>query len=458
MTNHLFDIQLELYKRGDISTLSLSNKQREALLILMDDETKEPLYGGGAGGGKTWLGCTWIVLNCMAYPDTKWFIGRKSIKDLEGSVKVSIIKVCKYFGIEPPQYNGKMSWFIFSNGSQIDFKECRYRPEDEFYERLGSIEYTGGWIEEGGEVPFDAYDTLKSRIGRHNNNLYNLKSKILITCNPKKNWMYKDFYKPWKDGSLETKKKFIQALVGDNEHLGQDYIDNLNNIKDKAKKQRLLFGNWEYDDDPSWLINDYDKLISIFKRKGKKTGRKCIICDAARFGSDKARITVVDGYVIIEKYSFDISKTTDISSKIKEMQSKHGVGNNNTIVDSDGVGGGVVDEVGCIGFVNNASPIKTKDNSNFDNIKSQCGFMLADSINDGDFTIECDLSEYEKEEIIEELEQLKRDDVDNDKKKCLIKKKDIKSNIGRSPDWMDVFLMRYYFDLVPHAPFKVKKR
>ena len=151
----------------------------------------------------------------------------------------------------------------------------------------------------------------------------------------------------------------------------------IKNLKDKAKKERLLYGNWEYDDDPSWLIDSYDLLLDIFKNEGER-GKKYITCDAARFGSDKAIILVWDGYVIIDYHTFDISKTTEISAKIKEFQAKYTVGSSNTVVDSDGVGGGVVDEVGCIGFVNNSSPAKTKDNQNFDNLQSQCGYFLAD--------------------------------------------------------------------------------
>lgn len=446
MNSHYSEILIELYKRKNIDGLSLSDKQKEALNILINnDKIKEPLYGGGAGGGKTWLGCTWLVFNCLAYPDTKWFIGRKSIKDLEGSVQVSINKVCKFYGIKEPLYNGKSNWFKFDNGSQIDFKECRYRPEDPLYERLGSIEYTSGWIEEGGEIPFDAYDTLKSRIGRHNNELYNLTSKIFITCNPKKNWMYKDFYKPWKLGELEERKCFIPALVTDNEYLGEDYLDNLNSIKDTAKKERLLKGNWEYDDDPTALIDSYDAILDIFNNK-VSGGKKYITCDAARFGSDRAVIFVWDGLILIDYYILDISKTTEISSKIKEFQKKYTVPNRHTLVDSDGVGGGVVDEVGCVGFINNSSAFKIKDNSNYDNLKSQCGFKLADVVNESLLSIECDLPEKIKEQIIEEFEQLKRDDVDDNKKKRLIKKDLIKSNIGRSPDFLDTFLMRMYFE------------
>lgn len=45
---------------------------------------------------------------------------------------------------------------------RIDFLDLQYKPSDPLYERYGSIEFTGGWIEEGGEVNFGAY-TIPSR-------------------------------------------------------------------------------------------------------------------------------------------------------------------------------------------------------------------------------------------------------------------------------------------------------
>ena len=57
------------------------------------------------------------------------------------------------------------------------------------------------------------------------------------------------------------------------------------------------------------------------------------------------------------------------------------------------------------------------------------------------------MTEQNQDEIIEELGQLKTWKQDQDGKLYIMPKDEVKAVIGRSPDWRDVFLMRYYFEL-----------
>jgi hypothetical protein len=163
------------------------------------------------------------------------------------------------------------------------------------YERFGSLEYTGGWIEEGGEINFGAYDVLKTRIGRWYNTEYNLLPKLLVTCNPKRNWMYDEFIQPFRQGKLKETQAFVEAYVTDNPYIDKEYIENLKNIKDQSKKERLLHGNWDYDNDPTRIYSD-DGLDNLTTNEFiHPTGKTYITCDVARFGEDKTVIMVWDG-------------------------------------------------------------------------------------------------------------------------------------------------------------------
>ena len=53
-----------------------------------------------------------------------------------------------------------------------------------------------------------------------------------------------------------------------------------------------------------------------------------------------------------------------------------------------------------------------------------------------------------KETIIQELEQVKRSNVDKDGKLSIIPKEKVKELLGRSPDFSDALMMRMYFELI----------
>lgn len=454
--------RIELFKRGSFDFIVNNEgkkhvKQEEALQILTAGAIVEFLYGGAAGGAKSWTGCAWLAFMCLAYPGTKWFIGREELKRLRESTLITFFKVCSAYGIRRDidfKYNGQDHFIEFSNGSRIDLLDLRYLPSDPLYERYGSTEYTGGWIEEGGEVNFGAYDTLKTRIGRHLNDKYSLVRKLFISCNPKKNWMYTVFYKPHVAGSLPSHQRYLSALVQDNPFIEKDYIDALLSTSDKVKKERLFKGNWEYDDNPNALCT-HDGILEIFGNKlAKRTGEKYLTADIARFGSDKARIAVWDGWDIIEYRCFAISATTEIQLAIEHLRKKHNIPRGRCIADEDGVGGGVVDNCRIRGFVNNSSPF---DEENYQNLQMQCGYKLAEHINAADVGFSADIGEAEKDIIVVELEQLQTWDVDSDKKLKLKPKDQIKEDIGHSPDWRDVFLMRAYFDYKITKPIDTKR-
>lgn len=428
-----------------------TEKQQIALRFLSDNKTKIVIYGGAAGGGKSYLGCVWLLFMARAYPKTRWFIGRQELKRIRQSTLITWHKVCTSYEYSSFKTNFQDNYIELSNGSRIDLLDLGFQPRDPMYERFGSTEYTGGLIEEGGETDFGAFDTLQTRVGRHLNTEYNITPKILVTCNPKKNWIYTYYYKPFRSGTLPENTKFIQAFVQDNPHLSKDYIDNLKNTKDKAKKERLLYGNWEYDDDPSQLI-DYDSATDYFNNQHvQPEGSRYITADIARKGRDKTIARVWHGMVCLERKEMKVSKVTESAEMIRELANKHGVPMSRTVADEDGVGGGVVDILSCVGFVNNSRPLYGE---NYSNLKAQCSFGMATLICDKKVYEVCD-NEAVKSDTIEEMEQVRQADIDKDNKVSIISKDVIKDNIGRSPDEWDSIMMRFYFNLTDHGNYSI---
>lgn len=424
------------------------------------------MFGGGAGGGKSWLGCEWLLVMCETYPGTKWFIGRKELKRLMQSSYETWKKVCKHHKIPENHWklNGQYNYIEFFNGSRIDLLDVVETPSDPLFERFGSTEYTGGWLEEAGEIAFKAFDVLKTRIGRHLNKEYGIHPKLLLTANPKKNWLKRLIWKPWKEGTLKETYSYIQSLYSDNYYTADSYGESLSEITDKATRQRLKGGDWNYDDDEQSLV-DGMAIQDIWTNTVPK-GEKYAVMDVARFGKDKTKMYLWNGFEVYKIIEWEHQDTLTTSSKAKEVLANEFIPYSHTIIDEVGVGGGVLDNMkGCIGFIANSSPLERPNapeikvvkngklttvtpRENFGTLKDQCGYILAEKINEHKIAIKTE-DEDLKERIEEEISELKDLEPDSDGKKRLIPKEDIKENIGRSPDDLDCLLMRMWFELSP---------
>jgi len=282
--------------------MELLVKQQHAVYYLKDNQTQELLYGGAAGGGKSVLGCLWLIEMCQTYPGTRWLMGRSKLKALKETTLNTFFEQSSLLGLKNQfKYNGQDNIINFKNGSQILLKDLFLYPSDPNFDSLGSLEITGGFIDECNQVAFKAWQVVKSRM-RYKLTEYNLIPKLLGSCNPAKNWVYKEFYKPNKEGKLGKripefpnyeKRRFIQALPKDNPNLPLSYIQNLLSM-DKNLMERLYYGNWEYDDDPTVLIDldsitDYWNPTSLLDDNGNpKPGTKYLTVDVARMGKDKS--------------------------------------------------------------------------------------------------------------------------------------------------------------------------
>lgn len=437
--------------------MKLTKKQTIAIDYLEDDKTIEVYYGGAAGGGKSYFGCYWILKWALKCNGSRWLIGRSELKNLKKTTLNSFFEVCKSQGLLANQhyrYNQQESIIYLPNGSQIILADLFAYPSDPEFDSLGSLEITGAFIDEAPQVSGKGKDIVKSRI-RYKLAEFNRIPKLLMCGNPSKNWAYYDFYRAEKEGTIKPERKFIQALVTDNPYISPHYIESLRSL-DNNSRERLLNGNWEYDDDPSTLI-EYEKILDCFTNEFVEGGEKFITCDVARFGSDRTVIGLWEGFKV-KMFTYRGYDITQTANRIRELQNQYRIPNSRTIADEDGVGGGVVDVVRCRGFVNNSRPLPnpiTKIDENYVNLKSQCYFRLAERINKGGIYIDCNDPKM-KQDIIEELEQVKQYNMDKDGKRAVLPKDKVKEFISRSPDYSDTLMMREWFDLTPRLTWVAK--
>ena len=488
-----------------MSELNLTPKQAQAYLYLTHPKfnyIKELGYGGGAGGGKSILGCAWELQMCSDFPGVAYAIGRKELSTLKKTTLLSLFQVASICGLKPGidfKYNAQSNIINFPNGSKIFLVDMANQPSDPLYTRFGGLELTGAFVDESNENNEKAIEILKTRLGRCLNKEYcpcghrtkdskvletnsngiaikwkcggcgeittGLTPKLLETFNPDKGHVYRVYYKPWKDNTLPKNKAFIPALATDNPHLPEDYIEQLRNA-DKITKERLLYGNFDYDDNPAKLF-EYDKILDIFSNKfvDKPRQEKYCTCDVARKGRDKTVIMIWRGLFIETIYTEDISDVYDVADKLEEMCIKYKVPSSNLIIDEDGVGGGVVDILKrkypqVKGFINNSSPKETKGSKkihNYSNLKAQCYFKLAELVQINEVGC-CDVSVDYKELMIADLEQIAQKDIDKDGPIRLIGKDEMKEKLGRSTDFSDAMMMRMYFEVtVAYRPYIARR-
>lgn len=425
-----------------------NEKQKECARAWVDPKILEIVYGGSKGSAKSYTGVSLTFGDALIYPGTHYFIARKTLTDLRKFTIPSIHEVFGHWGLTEQyyKYNGQDSYFKLYNDSRVYLLDAKFMPSDPDYMRFGSMQMTRGWIEEAGEFEVECKRNLQASIGRWKNDLYNLSPKLLMTCNPAKNFLYKDYYKPFVDGDLRANRKFIQALPRDNKMLPKDYITNLLDILDHNAAQRLVYGNWEFDDNPNALFA-YNDILNIFTNEFLVgTGEMALTADIAYEGSDIFVMMVWNGFVVVDIVAIDKCDETQVAVKIKELRLKWAVPLTNVVYDADGLKTFVKQaaESGTLKdatpFINNSSPIEIEGKEeNYYNLKAQCYFLLAEMVKKNKIFIKC--PEYRKQ-IIEELEQIMKMTLADDGKIRLEKKKDLKERFKRSPDFADALMMR----------------
>ncbi len=377
-------------------------------------------------------------------------MGRSKLKALKETTLNTFFQVSGDLGVSNQyKYNSQTNIITWTNGSEILLKDLFLFPSDPNFDSLGSLEICGGFVDEAGQCSWKAIQILLSRM-RYKLKEFGIIPKLFMSTNPQKNWAYSEFYMPSKNKTIGSDKKFIQALCTDNPHLDPTYIETLKTL-DHASRERLLYGNWDYEDNP-YAMFDYENILGMFTNEWiKPTEDRYLTADLAYEGSDKFVIVIWAGFVVIKVIAIDKINDVSISKKINDLRIEYRVPIKNVIYDADGLQTftrlsakvGVLS--GAVGFKNNGKAIKVSGKvENYKNLKAQCYFYFADLVRDGKVFIQ-DLT-Y-KQQIIEEFEQINRRPLDDDGVLSIERKADLKERLKRSPDFADAIFLRAYAEI-----------
>lgn len=421
--------------------IKLTDNQRKALKVLMDKIHTKVGYGGWAWWGKTFLWVIRVWIMCVTYAWVRYAFCRDTIRNLKRTTVISLEKFYSIYNI-PEKYRWKLneqkSMIEFENWSVILLLEWCYYPSDPLYNRFGSLELTGAFIEESPECPLDWINILSTRVWRMKNEQYWILGKVLETFNPNPWHVYERYYlgKGW------DKSIFIESLVYSNNFIDKWYIENLENADDKIKN-RLLYWEWSFDDDVRMLFRAKD--IHDMRTNKQVDWAYYIICDVARFGKDTTRISLWRWNTRERIRTYEKSKTTDIITSILLIAEQYRVNRWHIIVDADWVWWGVVDWIDySIWFVNNAKPIETWVKQNYANLKSQCAFELKRRVENHQIALAWNHADKDKdfETLEQEMMNTYIDEKSIDWKTRIEQKEKMKERIWRSPDLLDTLIMR----------------
>jgi hypothetical protein len=377
-------------------------------------------------------------------------MARSVLKRLKETTLASFFDLASSWGINDQYvYNSTAGTITFNNGSIIILKDIASTPSDPDFDSLGSLEICGGFIDEVAEIEKKAKDVLLTRC-RYKLDIFGITPKLFMSCNPTHNFAYSEYYKPNLLGTITKDKVFIQALAADNKHIPESYIQSLEQA-DENIKQRLLYGNWDYSDDP-YVIIPYEVATDTFHNVPQKSGKFYLTADIALEGADLMVVYLWNGLHLVDYLVKEKCSGPQAVQLLKLLANQYDVPQNRICYDGDGIGNYIKGYLPkAYAFHGNA---KVLCKGNAANLRSQCFLRLAELMQHGKVSFGIDGAGAD--ELASELPHIKR--MADAPKPTIISKKDIKKTLGRSTDYSDPAMMRMVWTIKPQSKATNNKR
>jgi hypothetical protein len=253
------------------------------------------------------------------------------------------------------------------------------------------------------------------------------------------NWIWR----LWKQGALKNSELF-EGTAFDNPHLPQVFIEDLQQMETESPShyRRFVLNSWE-DTDTADKVIPYQSILDAVGRDLREYGDslKVISCDPAEFGDDKTVIYVFEGLKVVDRQVTTKKSLMDTAGRIVSLARSHGA--DKIVIDDIGVGAGVrasvretLDPHNDRGLVVGFNSGRTaEDKTHYVRMRDEIWGMAGKLFKDDYVSILPN-----DDDLVEDL-AAHTYSLNSKGQMQVARKKDIKKELGRSPDRADALVM-----------------
>ena len=219
------------------------SKTQKSFMINKTYFINEILFGGGAGGGKSFALIADAYEYAKSFPKSNLLLLRRTFPELQESI---INKALEFYPLGTYKYNSSDKVMTFANGSRLKFGYLE-NENDKFRYQGGEWSYIG--FDELTHFSKTQYLYMMSR----SRNTRSYPNVMRGTSNPGgkyHDWVKERFIDVADSNEVyldkhDTKRMFIPSLLKDNPNLNfEEYTKSLMHLPD-TEREALLNGNWD---------------------------------------------------------------------------------------------------------------------------------------------------------------------------------------------------------------------